>query len=59
MNADEMSLQDAFAQGQRAASFSHGATMNPFQAETPEHAEWERGRMGALGMQANPTRRTA
>lgn len=55
-NPEQLSMQDAFIAGQRAASFSHGASMNPYQNTVPEHAEWERGRMGALGLATNGPR---
>jgi hypothetical protein len=46
--ADEMSLQDAFMEGQRAGNMLFGPPLNPFQDDTPEHAEWERGRSAAV-----------
>lgn len=53
MSPEQLSLQDAFLEGTRAAGFSHGAAMNPFQDGTPEHGEWERGRQSTLGMALN------
>lgn len=50
---EQWSLQDAFQEGQRAAGFGHGSSMNRFQDGTPEYAEWERGRLSALGMAVN------
>jgi len=54
-----LSLQEAFLEGQRAAGFSHGASMNPYQDPTAEHAEWERGRMAGLAARLNSPRRAA
>lgn len=46
---EELSLQDAFYEGMRVGRMLFGASLNPFQDNTPEHAEWERGRFGAVG----------
>lgn len=54
-----LSLQDAFAEGVRAGGFGHGASMNPYQDNTPEHHEWNRGRLSAIGAALNNTRRAA
>jgi len=53
LSPEQLSLQEAFSAGQRAAGFSHGASMNPYQDFTHEHAEWERGRIGASGAAVN------
>ena len=53
LSPELLSLQEAFAEGQRAAGFSHRASMNPYQDSVPEHAEWERGRLSALGAAVN------
>lgn len=47
--AAELSLQDALLEGQRAGARGLPASLNPNQDNTPEHAEWERGRMAAIG----------
>lgn len=49
ISPEVLSLQDAFLAGQKSGHLGHGASMNPYQHGVPEHAEWERGRMGALG----------
>lgn len=43
-----LSIQDAFAEGQRATDND----VNPFQDGTPEYDAWERGRCGALTVRA-------
>lgn len=45
---EQMSLQDAFIEGQRAGTHGTASALNPYDHGFPEHAEWERGRMGAL-----------
>lgn len=49
ISAEVLSLQDAFAEGARAGNMGTAPSLNPYQHDTPEHAEWERGRMGAIG----------
>ena len=41
-------LADAFSEGARAGLMGFGASLNPWQSNTREHAEWERGRMSTL-----------
>ena len=43
-----LSIQDAWAEGQRAGGMSLGASMNPYQDSTPEHDAWERGRFAVV-----------
>lgn len=49
MSAEQLSLLDAFIEDGRAGYIGTAAGLNPYQHGTPEHDEWERGRMGALG----------
>lgn len=49
ISPEVLSLQDAFAEGARAGNMGTASSLNPYQHNTPEHAEWERGRMGAIG----------
>lgn len=46
---DELSLMQAAVEGQRAGVMGHGASMNPYQDDTPEHREWERVRLNTIG----------
>jgi hypothetical protein len=55
ISTEEMSMQDAFREGTKAGGQGFGASMNPYQDATPEHAEWNRGRLSAIG-QANSRR---
>lgn len=48
MTPDELSIQDAFQEGQRAGMLALSPSLNPYQDDTPEHAEWERARLAAL-----------
>jgi hypothetical protein len=50
---DELSMMQAAMEGQRAGQMSHGASMNPYQDNTREHAEWERCRMATIGSMLN------
>lgn len=50
--AAELSIQDAFMEGQRAGGMSLAAGLNPHQLVSPEYDAWERGRSGALAMRA-------
>lgn len=43
----ELSLEQALTEGMHAGLTNRAASLNPYQSETPEHAEWERGRMAA------------
>jgi len=48
--ADELSLQQAFMEGQLAGVKGRGHEMNPYSdPNCPEHHEWNRGRLGAMG----------
>lgn len=51
--ADELSLQQAAMEGQKAGQAGYGASMNPYQDDTPEHREWERMRMNTIGARLN------
>lgn len=53
LSPEQLSLQEAFAEGARAAGFGHRASMNRYQDTVPEHAQWERGRLSALGAAVN------
>jgi hypothetical protein len=53
LSPEQLSLQDAFSEGQRAGGFGHGASMNPYQDGCPEHREWERARMAVIGAALN------
>jgi hypothetical protein len=48
ISPEELSIQDAFAAGQRATDND----VNPYQDGTPEYHAWERGRTGALAVRA-------
>lgn len=50
MSAEELSIQDAFIEGQRAGGQSLSAALNPNRDGTPEHDAWERGRRSAEAM---------
>lgn len=54
-----LSLQEAFLEGQRAGARGNGASLNPFQDDTPEHGEWNRGRLSAIGAALNNGRKAA
>lgn len=49
---EELSMQDAFMEGMRAGGNSLSPSLNPYQDNTPEHREWERGRQGAAAVAA-------
>lgn len=49
MSPEELSLLDAFCEGQRAGVMNLAAGLNPYAPLTPESAEWERGRAAAIG----------
>lgn len=49
ISPEELSLQDAFMDGQRQGLVGIAAGLNPYQLGTPEYAEWERGRFTAFG----------
>ena len=59
ISIEELSLQDAFLEGQRAGSHGTAAALNPYQHGTPEHDSWERGRMAALSAIVNGARMVA
>lgn len=59
MTPEELSLQDAFIEGQRAGVAFRSASLNPFQHDTREHAEWERGRSCVIGARLNSKRKVA
>lgn len=48
ISPEELSLQDAAIEGARAGQMGFGASLNPYQDNTPEHASWEDARMQAL-----------
>lgn len=47
---EELSIQDAHAEGARAGAQGTAAALNPNQHGTPEYDAWERGRSGAERM---------
>ncbi len=47
------SMQDAFIEGQRAGRLGLASSLNPWQHNTREYAEWERGRSGVIGAALN------
>lgn len=52
ISKEELSLMDAFQEGARAGNLCLSPSLNPYQDNTPEHAEWERGRAGAVAVKA-------
>lgn len=51
---EELSLQDAFMEGQRAGSLGTASALNPFSdPDSPHHQAWERGRNAAEGYRRN------
>lgn len=59
ISAEELSLQDAFIEGQRAGHLNLAASLNPWQAGTVHHAEWERGRSCVIGAFLSNLKRVA
>lgn len=58
ISIEELSLQDAFMEGQRAGGIGTAAGCNPFvDATLPQYQEWERGRSSAIAYKLS--RRTA
>lgn len=53
---EQLAIQDAFNEGQRAGAKGNASGLNPFQDGTPEHDAWERGRSGAERMRLVHTR---
>lgn len=47
MSPEELSLLDAAIAGQKAGVMGLGAGLNPYQAGTAEHREWEKKRRSA------------
>lgn len=47
MSPEELSLQDARIEGQRAGANGVAAGLNPWQSGSPEYEAWERGRSAA------------
>lgn len=50
---DELSLQQAQSEGQRAGEMSLPPSLNPYQDNQPEHAVWERARLNVIGYRLN------
>lgn len=51
---EELSIQDAYAEGQRAGSLGTAAGLNPFNDPgCPQYRAWERGRNAAEGYRRN------
>lgn len=48
ISPEELSLQDAAIEGAKAGQMGFGASLNPYQDNTPEHREWDEKRMQAL-----------
>lgn len=53
MTPEELSVLDAAAQGQKAGEYGHGASMNPYQSETPENTVWENNRAMTISVRLN------
>jgi hypothetical protein len=49
ISPEELSLADAYFEGQRAGSKHLSPSLNPFQSGCQEFEAWERGRLAALG----------
>lgn len=49
VTANEASLKDAYAEGQRIGRMGFGPEMNTYAEGTPEREECEKGRIAALG----------
>lgn len=49
MTPEELSLQDAFIEGQRAGHLGLAGGLNPYQTGCLEHDEWERARTSVIG----------
>jgi hypothetical protein len=48
---DELSVQDAYMEGQRAGASNIAAGLNPYKdTQSPEYQAWERGRAATVGM---------
>lgn len=45
--ADELSREQALTEGMHAGLMGRERSLNPYQAGSPEHGEWERGRQSA------------
>lgn len=51
---EELSIQDAYMEGQRAGSLQTAAGLNPFSdPASPHYQAWERGRSAAEGYRRN------
>lgn len=51
---EELSIQDAYMEGQRAGSLGTASALNPFSDPgSPHHQAWERGRNAAEGYRRN------
>lgn len=53
MNADQAALMQAQTEGQQAGEFGFGASLNPYQDDTEQHAVWENARTAAIGYRLN------
>lgn len=49
LDAATLSLIDAGNAGRKAGMFGHGASLNPYDHGTPEHAEWDKHRLATIG----------
>lgn len=49
MSPEELSMQQAGIEGAEAGMRGTAASLNPYQDHTPEHREWDRCRLAALG----------
>ena len=52
LSPDELSLEQALTEGMHAGLMNRAASLNPYQSDTPEYAEWERGRAAATSQRA-------
>jgi hypothetical protein len=50
---DELSLQQAQSEGQRAGEMSLPPALNPYQDDQPEHDVWEKARLAIIGYRLN------
>lgn len=51
-----LSLMDAAAAGRKAGMYGHGASLNPYDHATPEHAEWNKQRLAVIAFRLNSKR---
>jgi hypothetical protein len=59
VSPEELSLTDAYFEGQRLGMSGFGREMNSFDPGTPEFHECERGRLNAIGARLGQQQRRA